>query len=493
MFVHRAEWFEQVVGQPRSFYESGPADPAERGRLLLFSYHFPPDTAAGALRWQKLAAHAARRGWGLDVMTRDPADLERADASSLRELPPGARIFGVREPEIAAQWLERRLWKAYQRWFTVRHAAPSTTPAGRPACKPSYGRDELHFQPFSRRTWIRSYHGWELYAAHRAWARRAARLAQRLFDPARHRIAISCGPPHGAHEGARRLSRATGIPFAIDMRDPWSDLERWNESVASPTTPWIARRHERAAVAEAALIVMNTEPARAAMQALYPAAADRIIAVMNGYDEDEELPAAQRDGVFRLAYAGTIYLDRSPKSLFSAAARVVRELSLRPEHLAIEFMGPPAQLEEASIEDLARRSGIEAFVKVHPQGTRREAAQFLARASMLVNLPQDNHTAIPSKVFEYMRFEAWLLALAEPGSATELLLRDTGADVAAPGDVDGIAEILRNRICEHRAGQVPRALAADGRLSRRTQATRLFEAVDEVLARGTSARGHPRS
>src|SRR5262249_30177500 len=163
------------------------------------------------------------------------------------------------------------------------------------------------FAPFSVRCWIRSFHGWQFYASYRAWGRRAARLARDLFDPACHRVAVSCGPPHGVHEGARLLALATGIPFVIDMRDAWSHLDRWDESVASPTTPWIARSHEREAVAQAGLIVMNTEPARAVMQRLYPDAADRIMAVMNGYDEDVVLPVVQRDAAFRLAYAGTIY------------------------------------------------------------------------------------------------------------------------------------------------------------------------------------------
>jgi hypothetical protein len=358
-----------------------------------------------------------------------------------------------------------------------------------PALKSSYRRDELRFEPFSLRTWVRAYHGWELYAAHRAWARAAARVAQRLYDPALHRIAVSCGPPHGAHEGARRLARATGLPFAIDLRDPWSYLDRWNEPVASPTTPWIARRHERQAVAEAALVVMNTEPARAAMQALYPEASARTIAVMNGYDEDDALPSAPRDGVFRLAYAGAIYLDRNPSTLFQAAARLVRERALRPGQLSIEFMGPPAQLDGATIQDLARQAGIEAFVSVRGEGTRREAAEFLARASVLVNLPQDSHLAIPSKVFEYMRFDAWLLALADPGSATEAVLRESGADVASPGDVDAIAAILRTRHQQHRDGVLPRALAVDGRWSRGAQAQRLFEALDRVLAHSPAAIG----
>jgi len=480
-----SEWFEQVV-RPQSFYESGAPDRAERGRLLLFAYHFPPDSAAGALRWQKLAIHAAERGWGLDVLTRDPAEIARPDFSRLRELPPNVRVFGVPQPEIALQWLERHLWGAYRRLLPARPPATAGS-AQSLARNSSLGRDELRFEPFSPRFWLRSYHGWQFYASQRAWGRRAACLARRLFDPERHRVAISCGPPHGVHEGARRLALATGIPFVMDMRDLWSHLERWVEFVASPTTPWIAHSHERGTVAQAALIVTNTEPARSAMQALYPAEADRIIAVMNGFDEDDALPPPRRDGCFRLAYAGSIYLDRNPRTLFRAAERLIHDFDLRPGQFAIEFMGPREQLDGESIEDLARQSGIEPFVKVHPPGTRQEAAGFLARASVLVNLPQDSHLAIPSKIFEYMRFPAWMLALEEPGSATEMVLRNTGADVAAPGDVDRITEILRTRYQQHREGQVPRALAVDGRFSRRAQAQQLFEAIEEVVARGNAA------
>ncbi len=51
------------------------APSGSRARLLLVTYHFPPDTAVGALRWQKLARYAAERGWGLDVITLHPAQL----------------------------------------------------------------------------------------------------------------------------------------------------------------------------------------------------------------------------------------------------------------------------------------------------------------------------------------------------------------------------------------------------------------------------------
>ena len=57
---------------------------------------------------------------------------------------------------------------------------------------------------------------------------------------------------------------------------------------------------------------------------------------------------------------------------------------------------------------------------------------------MLVNLPQDSHLCIPSKVYEYMRYAAWLLALEPADSATALLLRDSAADVVGSDQDCGI-------------------------------------------------------
>jgi hypothetical protein len=268
----------------------------------------------------------------------------------------------------------------------------------------------------------------------------------------------------------------------MDLRDPWSLVERWNESVASSWTPRIAQLHERKAVREAALVVMNTEPARRAMQELYPEHAGRIIAVMNGFDEDDPFPPAPSDGCFRIAYAGTVYLDRNPRVLFRAAAHVIEELGLQPTDFAIELMGNVEGLDGVAVDEIAAQAGIASYVRVHSAGPRAAAAAFLATARMLVSLPQDSHMAIPSKVFEYMRYEASLLALAEPHSATAQLLRDTPADVVRPGDVGTLADVLRRRYLEYKAGGRPPRIASDGRFSRRAQAERLFDAIEQVVS-----------
>jgi len=54
---------------PAPFWEKRGSSAHDARRLLLISYHFPPDTTIGARRWEKLAKSVTERGWGMDVIT----------------------------------------------------------------------------------------------------------------------------------------------------------------------------------------------------------------------------------------------------------------------------------------------------------------------------------------------------------------------------------------------------------------------------------------
>jgi glycosyltransferase involved in cell wall biosynthesis len=284
------------------------------------------------------------------------------------------------------------------------------------------------------------------------------------------------------YEAARRLAQGAGLPLVLDMRDPWRLQQRLNEHVASPLWFRLAERYERRCVAQAALVVTNTEPFRDAMRRTYPDHAERIIAVMNGIDE-EPIPEVPPDPRFVVAYAGAIYLDRDPGPLLRAGARVIREEGLSPEQFRIEFIGNTESYGGVPVAQIAASAGITEYVGTGPPRPRGEAMAFLARATLLVSLPQDSDLAIPSKVFEYLNFKAWVLALATPESATGLALAGTGADLADPGDEAAIAEVLRRHWREFAAGSRPGRPAGTAGLRRRAQARILFDALAPLLNR----------
>lgn len=464
---------------PRPFFETPNAGNQARQRLLLLSYHFPPGQEVGALRWQKLSRYVAERGWGLDVVALDPASLRGTDPSRLAELPPGVRVFGVPEARVAIERLENAVWRAYRR-LIPKSIAPTSGHAvahGRGSSgTESLSRAEMRWARHLPRDLLRSYFAWLEYTRDGSWARAAAAVALGIADSGVHQAVISCGPPHMVHEAGRRVSLAAGIPLVVDMRDPWRLVQRLPEPIASPLWLRLAEYHERRAISQASLVVANTEPAGAKLRELYPQHADRVIAVMNGYDE-ELLPEARHTSRFVIAYAGTIYLDRDPRLLFRAAARIVSDLHLTPEQFGIDLLGNVDSYGGVPILAMAREEGLEGFVTVGPPKPRSEAMEFIARSTMLLSLPQDSDMAIPSKIFEYMRFRAWIFALAERGSATDLLLRGTDADVVPPNDFDGMVAVLRRRYAQHAAGIEPPCVAQNQSFSRRSQAQVLLDAI----------------
>lgn len=450
--------------------------------MLLISYHFPPGDAVGALRWQRLAGHAADLGWELDVITVHPGSLRRPDDRRLSELPAGTRVYGVRADRLIIDSVEQAIFNVIRRLPRPQTRASNTSSgtavsSGRPQ---SLSRHEILDLAWSWRRAVRTYYAYLLHLRHQKWARKAEQLARTILNERAHAAVITCGPPHQVHVTGSRLGRLASIPHAVDMRDPWSLVERLPEVVA---TPYFYRRAvalESAVIRNAALVVCNTELAREAYQRLYPDAATRCISVMNGYDEEPMAPP-RPERRFLVAYAGSIYLDRDPSALFRAASQFARERRLEPADFAIEFMGSE-ETHSPGIEELARRAGLERYFRRHSARPRHEAMEFLAGAAMLVSLPQDSNMAIPSKVFEYMRYDAWLLALAEKDSATYQLLSGSGADVVAPDDVDGIARVLASRYDQYATAGRPRQPALLHRCSRAAQAEILFTTLDAVIA-----------
>lgn len=412
---------------------------------------------------------------------RPGSDLRRLEA-----LPAGVRVFGVEDAALPLDRLEFLAWRAYRGLRdmarTSRRGGSLPAPGGGAdagAARPDWlDRSEVRWRPHPR-TLLRAYWAWLEHARYHKWARRAVAVAKAIVEPGVHAAVITSGPPHMTHDAGRAVSQLTGLPFVMDMRDPWSLSERVHESVASPLWFRLARRYERVAVGRAALIVANTEAAREALAAAYPRARGRLITVMNGSDEDP-LPRSAPGHRFTIAYAGTIYLERHPRSLFAAVARVIRELGLTPMEFGVEFMGGDASRQQSLIK-IAGEQGIANFVAARPARPHAEALELQAQAAMLVTFPGWDTITIPAKIFECVRFEAWLLALADPGSATERLLQGTGADVTAPNDIAAMATVIRRRYEEYRRGVRPCRAVADDRFSRRRQGQILLDAMARIL------------
>lgn len=330
-------------------------------------------------------------------------------------------------------------------------------------------------------------HGWRRVFRSRAHfaladvlARRASAIGVELTAMTQYDVVLSSGPPHAAHEAAKTIAARARLPLVLDMRDPWSDESAMPDELRGAVWLRETRARERACVSAANLVVVTSQTHEELQVAKYPDVRGRIVTVMNGADSDP-LPTGSPGNRFVIAFTGLIYLGRNPRPLFQAAARVARTTGASPNEFAVEFMGGDA-CEGVPLTTIAREEGLGAHFRSHGLRPRREALELLSNATLMVSLPLRTEMTLPAKLFEYTRFDAWLLALADSDSATARLLADTDADVVPPDDVDAMEGAIARRFAEFRAGVRPIALNRDGRFDRATQSARLFDALEELSA-----------
>lgn len=500
----------QRNGRFRPWFETAECS-SPRGRLLLISYHFPPSTRIGALRWQEFTTLFAQQGWSVDVISCPPSrsDTHR-DQRTLEVLSPGLRLFAAPHEEHPLFRLENSLLdrvrdlQARLRSRATGEGGVRTAPSAGEAAPANLGDGagsddadvatgggetrspvltvDVAWNLTSPRSWLRIYWSWLTRARAMRWARAAEALGRELAAPNEYAAVICSGPPHTSHLAAAAVARAAGVPFVMDLRDPWSHVPVLNDWIASPLTTRMAARDERAAFEGASLVIANTKALERELRRSHPDTTARIITVRNGVDRlDGDLPAPARGERFSIRYAGTIYQRRDPRPLLAAVKRVVTDLDLIPEQIGLDMIGRVEHVGNTTLRELARAEGVGQYVTIGSWLPRDEARCFMEGAHVLVSFCGDNSLAIPAKIFEYMRYSAWLLVLAERDSAVARLLAETEADVVAPAEVDRVAAVLRQRYESFLRGETPMALARLRRFSRAAQWEKLRTAMEYLV------------
>ena len=107
----------------------------------------------------------------------------------------------------------------------------------------------------------------------------------------------------------------------------------------------------------------------------------------------------------------------------------------------------------------------------------------LLTSSMAVAFQGETRTQVPAKVFEYVAFPVWLLALVGAESATADLLADSDAIVLDIDDEAGTERAIERCVQRFRAGESARPVGWDGRFSRARQAERLIAELQQLESR----------
>ena len=412
---------------------------AEQRRLLVISFHFPPDGSVGGLRWAGISKYLARRGWEVHVLTA---------------APQGGRAVsdGVHVHYCARR---RTLNDAYNSW--KRRAQPAGSAGGATGVSSSAAPSTGGF------AWLRRNVGASLGFPDvgRGWIVRAGRLASRLLRGGDRRFdaVVSSGPPHSAHLAAV-LARASGqAPFWVDMRDPWAALVHthwlqglYGSALMKRTIPWIERR----VFASAYRVVANTAQFADQLREANPAL--RVSYVPNGIDLERLPPpaTAKFDGL-SIAYAGSLYAGRHLGVVLSALERFLRAHPDARGTTRLRVAGRTEAPHEARFWADVDAAQLRDVVEFRGELSPAAALDMVNRSHIALVLAQDQPVQVPAKVYECVGLRIPTVVIAESTSAAAGEAGRIGAMVCEPADVDGMCRIIERSWLRPATGDAPRA------------------------------------
>ena len=262
----------------------------------------------------------------------------------------------------------------------------------------------------------------------------------------------------------RIWKRRFGIPFVVDMQDPWvNDYYDRHPSVPRPPKHQIASRLHRllepwSMPAADGLIAVS----RAYIDTLaerYPSLKQKPSMVLpfgaaqKDFDGVCRNPQANRffdpaDGKIHVVYVGRGGQDMwtALQMVFSALQTGLRESPELFRRLRLHFIGTdyaPAGRSRKTIEPLADSMGVSDYVQEHPQRVPYfEALQVLRDAHMLLLPGSDDPRYTPSKLYPYILAGRPLLAILHENSGACEVVRSTNAGaVVTFGGAEGAADL----------------------------------------------------
>lgn len=396
-------------------------------RLLVVTYHFPPDGSVGGQRWAGLTKNLARMGWTIDVVTA--ADPGKA-----------APIAGVTIHHVPRR---RTLNDAYNSWARRRRTAQAAGAEPVRAEPAATVATETRPGIVAR---VRAMVSTSLVFPDdaRGWMFRAASAARTLLRKHDYDAMVTSGPPHSAHVAGRMAHIGSTVPWWVDMRDPWAAMPEvaWASSVFdSSMLTALIRRMERSVFARTRRVIANTPEFAAWLRTAYP---DHEVAyVPNGIDVDRlPAPATDKFPELSISYAGTLYARRNVSAVVEAiAALTARHPEVRGK-VRLRVAGPMEPGHNAQLRADVDRAGLTSDVDILGSLPGAAALSLINRSHVALVLAQDQQMQVPAKLYECMAMGVTTLVIAEETSAAARAARRIGAEVREPNDVEGIAALF---------------------------------------------------
>ena len=374
---------------------------------------FPPALDAGAFRPSGFARYLPEFGYLPVVLSQKPSESDRTDPGLLDGLPEEVAIHHIaREPgRDAHDWL--RMASQLVRPAEVICGKQKKAWSNALVERITNRLPQLHKRERLKREFVHS--------------------GLKIIEEVQPSLIWATAPPMGTIKAADELSRRSGLPLVIDIRDPIS--YGLQSTFYNDHQRRYVRACETSLLKQASRAVFVSPLTQACMEARYPMFVEKFTTINNGLDLADDRDAANAGSTVRnnrmtICFAGTIYLTkgqvfRDPTVLMDAMQILAREQPNIANDICLRFIGDCpgviALAEERNLAGLIEADGMVDYATCKQM--MREADVLL----LLQTISGDGKDVISGKLYDYLGTGKPVLGVVPEGGGDEWLMLDSGA------------------------------------------------------------------
>ena len=406
-------------------------------KILLISYHFPPDAAVGAIRPSKFAKYLQEYGWEplvLSVNTRYYQILDRDNG-----LNSGSTLVyrTVKIPTIKDAYMSlKRIYLKNISSINMAEVQKKWT-----SQNISLSSNEAIIAKLHR--YINSLFIW-LPDDKIGWVLPATIAGISLIRKHRPDIIMTTSPPNSVSLVGLLLNMLTGLPWIADFRDPWNIYGKL-PIARSSLSEFLEERMlnlvlEKSSIMTCVTPEMTSELIMAHRLYRY----EKYATIRNGVDFEELAPFITKEKYpkFTITYAGTFYVGRNPFSLLQATKELLQQGLLQEDQLQINFIGDCKYAEGISVDHFVKEHKLTNVVKIEDQLARDKALSMMAASHVLLLLAPAQPLQVPAKTYEYIGMGSLILAECGSGATRNVLKEYPRAFIVEPEDLSSMKKAI---------------------------------------------------
>ncbi|MEZ4828739.1 MAG: glycosyltransferase [Bacteroidia bacterium] len=430
-------------------------------KVLLITYYWPPSGGAGVQRVLKLVKYFRDFGWEPVVYAPENPAYPIIDESLLNDIPPQQTVIRGRvwEPyDLYKTFTGQRKKERVYSGFLSEEKNPSLTQ------KLSVWIRGNFFIPDARKFWIKP-----------SVSRLTEWLKTHPVD-----VILSSGPPHSVHLIAKGVKEKTGIPWVADFRDPWTNIDFYDQLML---TRWADRKHrklEKSVVTRADKLVTVSWVWAKEFETL---GARQVAVITNGFDHED----MKTEGIVHLeekfvcSHIGYLNRDRNNETLWKAFGELCRELPGFKNDLKLRFIGKTDAITFAQLTQNELMDQVEKIDYI-PHNEVLNYTRSTQVLLLLVNNVPNVMGHIPGKTYEYIGSRRPVLAVGPEDADFARVIRETNSgEVCGFDNLEKMKRVLFQFYRRYKKGELTNPEGPVERFTRR-EATRHMAAVLDKLA-----------